>query len=95
MTPYQKGVMGEKYVKAATGIEAHTENRGISRPDFYNGNKGILIDSKNVKTQTLTNQLKRYLKFDANKYIIYVRLHIKVSKSVKAAGYFIRYFPWW
>ena len=95
MTPYQKGVMGEKYVKAATGIEAHTENRGISRPDFYNGNKGILIDSKNVKTQTLTNQLKRYLKFDANKYIIYVRLHTKVSKSVKAAGYIIRYFPWW
>ena len=67
MTHYQKGVMGEKYVKAATGIEAHTENRGISRHDFYN----------------------------ANKYIIYVRLHIKVSKSVKAAGYFIRYFPWW
>ena len=62
MTPYQKGLMGEKYVHAATWIEPHTKNTERLRPDFVSKKgKQILIDAKNVASQGLTQQLRDYL----------------------------------
>ena len=95
MTPHQKGIMGEKYVHAATLRTPHTMNSGPSRPDFVSkdGYK-ILIDAKNVASQGLTEQLTRYLKLGYKKNIIYVRLGTKISSELKNSPYIIRYFPW-
>ncbi len=94
MTPYEKGVMGEKYVKAVSGIKPHTMNSGKLRPDFIDGARGILIDSKNVASQGLTSQLKSYLGLGFNKSIIYVRLGTKISAALENSAYIIKYFPW-
>ena len=83
MTPYQKGLMGEKYVQAVTRIKAHTISSGKLRPDFVNNAKSILIDSKNVATQGFTNQLRAYLNLGYQKNIIYVRLGTKISSALK------------
>ena len=94
MTPYEKGIMGEKYVQARTGIKAHTMNSGKLRPDFVKG-RTVLIDSKNVISQSLTKQLIAYKNLGYGKTIIYVRLHTKISESLKNSGIIIKYFPWW
>ncbi len=94
MTPYQKGVMGEKYVQRVTGMKAHTENTGRLRPDFIDRDRSILIDAKNVSKQGLTNQLRSYKGIGMNKTVVYVRLHTKVSTALKNSGIIIKYFPW-
>ena len=96
MTPYQKGLMGEKYVHAVTQLDPHTMNSGPSRPDFVSDEiqKRILIDAKNVASQGLTEQLTRYLELGYKKNIIYIRLGTKISSELKNSPYIIRYFPW-
>lgn len=94
MSSYQKGVMGERYVKAITGIKPHTMNSGKLRPDFVDLGKSILIDSKNVASQGLTAQLRAYLGLGFDKTIIYVRLGTKISPALKNSAYIIKYFPW-
>ena len=94
MTPYQKGVMGERYVKALYGRKVYKPTTGANRPDFLFKNGTTLIEVKNVATQGLTSQLRRYLAMDISRNIIYVRLGTKVSSALKASGFIIKYFPW-
>lgn len=94
MTPYEKGLMGEEYVQAKAGIEAHTRNTGKLRPDFVSETKSVLIDSKNVASQSLTKQLIAYKNLGFNKTIIYVRLHTKITSALRNSGIIIKYFPW-
>ena len=94
MTPYQKGVMGEKYVQALYGNKAYKPTTGTNRPDLIFRDQSTLIEVKNVATQGLTNQLRRYLNMGISRNIIYVRLGTKVSQALKASGFIIKYFPW-
>ena len=94
MTPHQKGLMGEKYVHAATWIKPHSMNSGTYRPDFVKDPKLVLIDAKNVASQSLSKQLTSYLTLGYKKNIIYVRLGTKISSELKNSPYIIRYFPW-
>lgn len=95
MTPHQKGLMGEKYVRAATLLKPHEITSGTYRPDFVSRDrKSILIDAKNVASQGLTQQLRDYLTLGYKKNIIYVRLGTKISSELKNSPYIIRYFPW-
>lgn len=94
MTAYEKGVMGEKYVKALYGNKVFKPTTGANRPDllFRNGSK--LIEVKNVASQGLTGQLNRYLNMGYGTNVIYVRLGTKVSSALKASSYVIKYLPW-
>ena len=94
MTPYQKGVMGERYVRAVYGNKAYKPTTGPNRPDLLFYDRTTLIEVKNVATQGLTGQLQRYLNMGIEKNIIYVRLGTKISAALKASSYIIKYFPW-
>jgi len=54
----------------------------------------VLIEVKNVTSQGLTRQLNKYLDMGRAKNILYVRLGTKVSSTLKASSYVIKYFPW-
>lgn len=94
MTPYQKGAMGERYVKALYGNKVYKPTTGANRPDLLFKNGSSLIEVKNVASQGLTSQLNRYLGMGYGKNIIYVRLGTKVSSALKASSYVIKYLPW-
>jgi hypothetical protein len=66
----------------------------IKESDKMNKTKK-LNDSKNVISQSLTKQLIAYNNLGYEKTIIYVRLHTKISESLKNSGIIIKYFPWW
>ena len=94
MTPYQKGVMGERYVQAVYGKKAYKPMTGANRPDLLFKDGTTLIEVKNVVSQGLTNQLQRYLGMGISRNVIYVRLGTKISSALKASGFIIKYFPW-
>ena len=94
MSAYEKGVMGEKYVKALYGKKVYKPTTGTNRPDLLFKKGSTLIEVKNVASQGLTNQLNRYLKIGYNTNIIYVRLGTKVSSALKTSAFVIKYLPW-
>ena len=94
MSAYEKGVMGEKYVKALYGNKVYKPTTGSNRPDLLFKNGSTLIEVKNVASQSMTRQLNRYLAMNVDKNIIYVRLGTKVSSALKNSAYTIKYFPW-
>ena len=94
MSAYEKGVMGEKYVKALYGNKVYKPTTGSNRPDLLFKNGSTLIEVKNVSSQSMTRQLNRYLSMNVGKNIIYVRLGTKVSSALKNSVYIIKYFPW-
>ncbi|MBE6652762.1 MAG: hypothetical protein E7610_05030 [Ruminococcaceae bacterium] len=94
MSAYEKGVYGEKYVKALYGNKVYKPTTGPNRPDFLFKNGKKLIEVKNVASQSMTHQLNRYLSIKADKYIVYVRLGTKISSTLKNSAYTIKYFPW-
>ncbi len=94
MSAYEKGIMGEKYVKALYGNKFSKPTKGNNRPDLLFEKGSTLIEVKNVSSQSLTKQLNRYLKMNYNTHIIYVRLGTKVSSALKASEYIIKYLPW-
>ena len=94
MSAYEKGVMGEEYVKALYGNKVYKPTTGPNRPDLLFKNGSALIEVKNVASQGLTSQLNRYLNMGYNANIIYVRLGTKVSSALKASSYVIKYLPW-
>lgn len=94
MSAYDKGLMGERYVKALYGNRVYKPTTGANRPDLLFKNGSALIEVKNVASQGLTRQLNRYLNMGCAKNILYVRLGTKVSSTLKASSYVIKYFPW-
>ena len=94
MSAYEKGVYGERYVKALYGNKVYKPTTGHNRPDFLFNNGKKLIEVKNVASQSMTHQLNRYLSIKADKYIVYVRLGTKSSSTLKNSAYTIKYFPW-
>ena len=94
MTPYQKGAIGERYVKALYGNKVFKPTTGANRPDLLFKNGSALIEVKNVASQGLTSQLNRYLGMGYGRNIIYVRLGTKVSSALKSSTYIIKYLPW-
>ena len=94
MTAAQKGTMGERYVKALYGNRVEKITEGPNRPDFVFKNSSKLIEVKNVASQSMTHQLKRYLSMGKEVNIIYVRLGTKISSALKNSGYIIKRFPW-
>ena len=94
MSAYEKGVMGERYVKALYGNKVYKPTTGSNRPDLLFKNGSTLIEVKNVASQSMTRQLNRYLAMNVDKNIIYVRLGTKVSSALKNSAYTIKYFPW-
>ena len=94
------GKAGEKQVAARSGMDKNTEvftpeNFNISKnriPDFMTEKK--LIEIKNVARQSLTKQLRDYLKIASDlkrKPILYVRPNTVLSAPLKASGFIIRY----
>ena len=94
MTAYQKGAYAEKYVKAIYGNKVFKLTTGANRPDLLFNNGSTLIEVKNVASQSLTNQLNRYLNLGYGTNIIYVRVGTRVSSALKASSYVIKYLPW-
>ena len=94
MSAYDKGLMGERYVKALYGNKVYKPTTGGNRPDLLFKNGSALIEVKNVASQGLTRQLNRYLNMGRAKNILYVRLGTKVSSTLKASSYVLKYFPW-
>ena len=94
MTAYQKGTYAEKYVKAIYRNKVFKPISGANRPDFLFKDHSTLIEVKNVASQSLTNQLNRYLNLGYGTNIIYVRVGTRVSSSLKASSYVIKYLPW-
>ena len=86
--------MGERYVKALYGNRVYKPTTGGKRPDLVFKNGSALIEVKNVASQGLTRQLNRYLNMGRAKNILYVRLGTKVSSTLKASSYVLKYFPW-
>ena len=94
MTAYQKGAYAEKYVKAIYGNKVFKPTTGANRPDLLFKNGSALIEVKNVASQSLTNQLNRYLNLGYGTNIIYLRVGTRVSSALKASSYVIKYLPW-
>ncbi len=94
MSAYEKGVMGERYVKALYGNKVYKPTTGANRPDLLFKNGSALIEVKNVASQGLTHQLNRYLNMGYGTNIIYVRLGTRVSSALGTSGYVIKYLPW-
>ena len=64
-------------------------------PDFID--KKVLIESKNVARQGLTQQLLDYMKIARDRGIpmqLYVRKATVLSEALKVSGIIIKYFPW-
>ena len=95
LTPHQKGVMGEKYISKVTGMKKNNDLVGNKIPDFID--ERVLIESKNVARQGLTQQLKAYMKIARDRGIpmqLYVRKATVLSEALKVSGIIIKYFPW-
>lgn len=107
MTPYEKGIMGEKFISQLTGLEKNTRiyrlrfNDKGRIPDFMDKKRKILIESKNVKYQGLTKQLKDYTNIAKElgySMELYVRKTTILSETLQRFivnnGIIINYFPW-
>ena len=101
-TPYEVGKRGEDYISKTRRL---TKNKEVYQqtlsskariPDFIDKNRGILIESKNVAKQSMTQQLKDFVGIaKANNWQMemYVRQGTILSKNIDPFIK-IKYFPW-
>jgi len=98
LSPNEKGVKGEEWVRIVTRMEKYKGDpiRG-RKPDFFDPVRGLLIESKNVRYQGLSRQLKDYMiiaKENGVQMQLYVRHSTKISKALRESGIIIKRFPW-
>ena len=101
-TPHKVGKNGEDYISKVTGLEKNTKSiqaptSGNSRiPDFIDYKRGVLIESKNVARQSMTNQLRDFIDISKSQGLrmeLYVRQGTIISKNIDPF-IIIKYFPW-
>lgn len=101
-TPHKVGKNGEDYISKVTGLEKNTSpikspTSGKMRiPDFIDFDKGILIESKNVAKQSMTQQLRDFVsiaKSHGLRMELYVRQGTLLSKNIDPF-IIIKFFPW-